>query len=94
MNNKADIDYQAKMTALNYLADGSGMIMSEEQGMLMSKEQFFDTTPITDIYLYRDGRISFGFCRFDIPDIKSVTVLYNINDEAEVTVTYYSDSTP
>lgn len=80
------------MIALNYLADGSGMIMSEEQGMLMSKELFFDTMPITDITLYRDGRVSFGFCRYDIPDVESITVFYNVNGKAEVKVMNYGVS--
>ena len=92
MNNKENIDYQVKMTALNYLADRSGLIMSEEQGMMISKELFLDTMPLTDITLYRDGRTSFGFCRCDIPDVKSVTVLYNANGAAEVKVMYFSDN--
>ena len=91
MNNKADIDYQVKMTALEQFADESGLVMSASKDMLMSKELFLDTMFITCITLYRDGRMSFHFYDCDFPHVESLTVLYNAKGESKVKVLNYGE---
>ena len=92
MDNKADIDYQVKMTALDYFADESGLVMSKKEKMLMSKDLFLDTMPISNISINRDGRIIFDIYRCDIPDVDSIAVIYSDNAPAVVEVLHYDEN--
>ena len=92
MTNKADIDYQVKMTALDYFADESGLVMSSSQKMLMSKELFLDDMPVTNISIRRDGRVIFDIYRCDIPDVDSIAVIFSDNAPAVVKVLHYDEN--
>lgn len=86
MNNRAEMDYKVKMAALDKLADREGMIMSEEQGVLMSKTLFLEKMFIECIEVMRDGCISFTMWKSDIYDVYNITVVYTDKGTFEVLV--------
>ena len=89
MERKADIDYQIKMAALDYFADESGLVMSEKQRMLMSKDLFLDTMPIICFTVRRDGCISFHIYYNDIYDVEDIDVVYTDKGTFEVSFTKF-----
>ncbi|MBE6868279.1 MAG: hypothetical protein J6Z29_11930 [Ruminococcus sp.] len=76
LNNKEEMDYRVKMAALEHFADESGLIMSESQHMLMSKELFLENLKIEDIGIHRDGSVCFTIFDTDIQDIRSIYITY------------------
>ena len=94
MNDKVNIDYQVKMTILDHFADESGLVMSESNKMLMSKNCFLDTMPIKTISILRDGRVIFDIYDCDIYDVESVMLITGDNIPAQVKVLYDDDENP
>ena len=84
MEHKGDIDYQVKMAALDRFADESGLVMSENQRMLMSKDLFTETMPIICITIMRDGCIIFHIYYNDIYDVEDIDVTYTDKGTFEV----------
>lgn len=76
LNNKEEIDYRVKAAVLEHFADESGLIMSESQHMLMSKELFLENLKIEDIGIHRDGSVCFTIFDTDIQDIRSIYITY------------------
>ena len=66
--------------------------MSKKEKMLMSKDLFLDTMPISNISINRDGRIIFDIYRCDIPDVDSIDVIYSDNAPAVVKVLHYDEN--
>ena len=89
MEHKGDIDYQVKMAALDRFADESGLVMSENQRMLMSKDLFTETMPIICITIMRDGCIIFHIYYNDIYDVEDIDVTYTDKGTFEVSFEKY-----
>lgn len=92
MADKANIDYQVKMTVLDFLADESGLVMSYSKKMLMSKNFFLETMPIMNIDILRDGRVVFDIYKNDFNDVESILVIFSDNAPAQVKILHYGEN--